>query len=130
MLLVIALAPFVVLATRVVADPKAIRASSLDSPLSLPFIKHLHTNDAATIHPSKQDRSRFKSLMKGSQKGSKKCSAPTSAPTGDSTPEVAVVNTAFSYVTTVGVGVPPTFCESCLFLPCIVSYIPIRQSYC
>jgi hypothetical protein len=118
MLLVSAFAPFVVLVTAVAADPKAIR----DSPLSLSFTKHWHTNDDGTFHPIKSDRKRFKNLMKGGQKCSSSNLETTQA-NSEAAPEVALNNTGVAYLAKVGVGNPPTYCEACQCLPGIVSYM-------
>jgi hypothetical protein len=115
MLLVAALTPFVVLTTRVAAGPNVIR----DSPPSLSISKHWHTNVTGTFHPTQSDRRRFRNLIKGG--GQRNSSALEVA---QATPELTLNNTGIGYVAKVGFGSPPTYCESCQFLPDIVSYVP------
>jgi hypothetical protein len=107
MLLVAALAPFVVLATRVIAHPNALR----DSLISLPITKHINSN--GTSSPVLRDRKRWAKLAKDDQQ---------------STLEISLNHTAFSYVVNIGVGDPPTYCKSCEFLPALVSYISILDN--
>ena len=112
MLLVAALAPFVVLATTVVANLIAIR----NSPISLPITKQINLN-GTFLHPGRRYQKRWTNPVTGRQR---------------STSEVIDVPLAnfdvVNYFANIGVGDPPTYCKSCRFLPAIVSYIPILDN--
>jgi cathepsin E len=120
MLHVVALAPFVVLATRVVANPLLIRAAPAAF-YSLSISKHI--NPDGKINPVQSDSIRINNLIKGNQLGSS-----TSNDTAD---EVSLQDIGPSYVVSIGVGTPPTNCKSCRFnvLSGMVFYmIPILDS--
>jgi hypothetical protein len=110
MLLLAGLAPLVVLAAGVVADPSLAR----DSLVAVPISKRLSFNGIPDF--TKRDREHLRSLVKRS------CHQRQSS-TINKTPDIPLNNTGGIYVATVGVGNPPTNCESCNFLPRIVSYI-------
>ncbi len=106
MLLVTTLAPFVVLATRVVADPFLTR----DSPLPSLSISR-HVDAAGTYHPVERDKRRFKHLMNKNKGTNIRLGTSTSSDTAD---EVPINTTGINYVASVGIGVPPTYCRSCV----------------
>jgi cathepsin E len=112
MLLVAALAPLVVLATTVVADPNAIPNSPIS--ISLPITKQI--NLTGTFHPSQRDQNRWMNLLTGGQ-----------ASTSEIT-EVPLTYSIIAYSANIGVGDPPTYCKSCQFLPGIVAYMPKLDS--
>lgn len=97
MLLIAALAPFVVLAARVVADADAISSS----PISLPIANNFGVT--GPINPGQRERRRM-SLVKGTQKR-------------DSSNSPGVANVPLNddgvyYSASIGVGNPATVCES------------------
>jgi hypothetical protein len=110
MLPVAALAPFVMLATTVAADPNAIP----NSPVSLPITKQI--NPAGTFHPSQRDQKRWMNLLNGGQRSTSE------------TTDVPLTDSVISYTVNVGVGDPAIFCESCQFLPGIVFYMSILDN--
>ncbi|KAF8470920.1 family A1 protease [Russula ochroleuca] len=93
MLLVAALAPLVVLATTVVADPNAIPNSPIS--ISLPITKQI--NLTGTFHPSQRDQNRWMNLLTGGQ-----------ASTSEIT-EVPLTYSIIAYSANIGVGDPPTY---------------------
>ena len=111
MLLVASLAPFVLLATEVAANPVVTRDSS---GFSVPISKKFHDNSTTDV--VKSDRARLMSFRNQSDNSAL-----------FSTPSVSLSDNVFSYIATVGVGSnnPPTNCESCQLPPSIVSYMHI-----
>jgi hypothetical protein len=102
MLLVAALPPLIFLATRVTADPIAIRSSHI----SLPIVKRINRN--RVINLTQRDQSRVGNLLRSG--------------TASALVETPLNNAAFEYTISIGVGVPTTHCESCQFLPGMVFY--------
>ena len=113
MLLVASLAPFVLLATEVAANPVVTRDSS-SSGVSVPISKKFHDNSTTDV--VKSDRARLMSFRNHSDNSAL-----------FSTPSVSLSDNVFSYIATVGVGSnnPPTNCESCQLPPSIVSNMHI-----
>jgi hypothetical protein len=109
MLLVAVLAPFVVLATRVAADPNV----TPNSPVSLPFAKNFNLD--GKYSPIQRAQRRWRNLVKDCRQ-----SEITDVPLNDS---------IIGYSANIGVGSPPTYCEFCQYLPGMVSYMPIRQPH-
>jgi len=110
MLLFAGLAPLAVLATGVVADSSLAR----DSLVKFPISKRMNFNGKPEF--AKRDRDHLRSLVK--RHGHR-----DQSPTVNKTPDIPLNNTGGIYVATIGVGDPPTNCESCKFLPRMVSYI-------
>ena len=110
MLLLAEFASLFVLASGVVADPSLAR----DSLIKVPISKRVNFNGVPDF--SKRDREHLRKLVKrgGQQRQSS---------TVNKTPDIPLNNTGGIYVATIGVGDPPTNCESCKFLPRMVSYI-------
>ena len=94
-LLVIVLAPFVVLATRVVANPLLSSA-----PISLSITKQINSN--GKYNPVLSDRSRVEGLNRLG-----------SPPSNDTFYRLPLDNTVANYVAYIGVGNPPSNCKSC-----------------
>ena len=109
MLLVAALAPFVVLATTVAADPNAVP----NSPISLPITKQINLN--GTFHPSRYQK-HWMNLVKGARRSTSEVT------------DVPLTDSVASYLANIGIGDPTTFCGSRQFLPSTVSYMPILDS--
>ena len=105
MLLVAVLAPLVVLATRVAADPNV----TPNSPISLPFAKSFNLD--GKYSPIQRDRRRWRNLARDYRQ-----SEITDVPLNDS---------VIAYSANISVGSPPNYCEFCQFLPCMVSYTPL-----
>jgi hypothetical protein len=103
MLLLATLAPFVVLATRVVASPTA----DGDKPVSIPITKRI--NPTGTLNVVQKDNKRARFLLKGGQQHE------------SLTPDVPLNDTGEIYTADIAVGDPPTQCESCQFRPRMVS---------
>ena len=106
MLLVTVLVPFVLLATRVVAGPTVIR----DSLTLLSISRHINRNGRLDLIQKYREKSR-NSVKDGHWRSS-------------STPDLTVDDAGFLYVTGVGVGDPPIYCEFCQLPPGIISYMP------
>ena len=98
MLLVTALASFVVLATRVAADPSNHRHSQ---PLSLSITKHI--DPQGKYSPVQRDWRRFTHLMNKANRVSS---------LAEETAELPLTDDGLCYEAKVGVGVPPTYCKS------------------
>jgi cathepsin E len=109
MLLVALLVPFVLLAACIAANPVFIRDSLVD--VSVPITKHVSANN--TLNAIQRDRARVANFA--SRFG---------ASTLDIVPNVPLDDYGVVFVASIGVGEPPTYCESCQFL-LAVSYIPI-----
>ena len=103
-LLVAVLAPFVGLVTRVGADPNVPR----DSRVTLPIRKRLSSSQTSSSSPAKRDLMRSRNLIGGI----------TNVP-------LSVDFSGPIYTAVVGIGNPPTECESCQFLPGTVSHMPM-----
>ena len=97
MLLIAALAPFVVLAAGVVADANA----NTNSPISVPIAKKFDVT--GSINPSQRERRR-RSLVKGAQK--------RDLSNSPGVPNVPLNDDGVYYTASIGVGSPATFCES------------------
>jgi cathepsin E len=110
MLLLAGLAPLVVLATGVVANPSLAR----DSVLSVPISKR--TNFDGIHNFAKRDREHLRNLVK------RGCQQRQSS-TVNKTPDIPLNNTGGIYTVIIGIGEPPTNCECCKFLPRMVSHI-------
>jgi cathepsin E len=116
--LVTVLAPFVVLATRVVANPLLFRDSSI--PISLSITKQIDSN--GKFNPVRTDRRRIKGLSQLDT---------SHLPSDDTSDGLPLDNTVANYLASIGVGNPPTNCKSCRFnvLSSMVFYmIPILDS--
>ena len=110
-LLVASLASSVVLATGVAASPFSMR----DSSISLSITKH--TNVTVPIDFNQRDQARFKYLVHGPHQSTSSIS--------NLAANIDLGDSAFVYFVSVGVGIPPTFCEPYRFLPRMVSYMPV-----
>ena len=99
MLLVTALASFVVLATGVAADPSSYRRSQ---PHSLPIAKHI--NPQNKYHVVQRDRKRLTQLL---NKGN-------SSNLVERASELPLTDEVSCYEAKIGVGNPPTYCKSCV----------------
>jgi hypothetical protein len=110
MFLLAGLAPLVVLATGVVADSSVAR----DSLIRFPISKRINFNGILDF--SRRDREHLSNLVKRS--GHQRQSSIV-----NKTSNIPLNNTGGIYVATIGVGEPATNCESCRFLPSMVSYI-------
>jgi hypothetical protein len=116
-LLVAVLAPFVELSARVTAVPNVSRNSLLRFPIK----KHINLNNPGSSNLAQRDLIRSRNLVERVQRR-------------DSSTLEETVNAPLTlnlsegvYTASIGVGSPPTFCESCQFLPGIVSYMPISD---
>jgi hypothetical protein len=113
MLLIASLTPLVVLATRVAAGSTVIR----DSPISLLIPRHFNHNG----NPCR-DWKRLNNLVSDGKHSSSSL---------DETHNLLLNNTSVVYSASVGIGDPPTYCESYQFSPRIISYsynMPIFDS--
>lgn len=105
-LLVTALAPFVVLATSVAADPSNHHRSA---PLSLSITKHV--NPFGSYCPVEEDRRRINHLSK---KGNRtNATSNLKEPAGESI-NAQLNGTGLFYIAKVGVGIPATYRKSCV----------------
>ena len=102
--------PLVVLATGLVADPSLAHDSLLVVPISK------RTNFDGVPDFSKRDREHLRNLAKRSSHRRR-------SSTADKAAHTPLNNTGGIYVATIGVGSPPTNCESCKFPLLMVSYI-------
>jgi hypothetical protein len=109
MLLVAGLAPLVVLATSVVANPSVAR----DSLITVPISKHINFNGAPDF--IKRDREHLKNLVRRGRRWQSLAV--------NKTPDITLNNTGGIYVATIGVGEPATKCEFFQLLPRIIPYI-------
>lgn len=108
MLLVTSLVPFVVLTTGVGASPYVIRA---DSPVSLPFAKHINNATGRPFDFIQRDQARLKKY--GIQQLGSGANAIVGLPLED---------LSYGYVGSIGFGDPATYCEFFVdFLPGIGS---------
>jgi hypothetical protein len=99
MLLVTALASFVVLATSVAADPSNLRLNSLS------IARHI--DPKGKYYPVRRDRRRHKHLIN-------KVNRVDSSNLVERTGELPLTNAGSYYEAKVGVGNPPTYCKSCV----------------
>ena len=106
------LAPFVVLATRAVANPTPNFENATG--ITIPIAKRIRVGSNATVNIVQRDDMRLRLLLDRGQ--NLKSLSP-----GVLLNEVQGV----TYAATIGIGQPPTYCESCQFLPHVVSYILI-----
>ena len=97
MLLIASLIPLVVLATGVAAGPTVIRD---DSHISLPISRHLNPNGKLGI--IQRDRKRLNNLVSDGKRSS----------TWHETHNLPLNDTGIVYSASVGIGDPPTHCES------------------
>jgi cathepsin E len=105
MLLVSAIAHFVVLAMGVAAG----RNGPRNSLISVSITKNI--TFAGNSSPLLRDQKRWRHLVKGDKQSTSEDSA-----------DLPLIDTAVIYSANVGVGVPATYCESCRFPPRILSY--------
>ena len=111
MLLSTGLASLVVLATGVVADPSL--AIARDSLIRVPISKRINFNGIPDF--TKRDRDHLRNLVKRSGHRHR-------SPNVNKIPDIPLNNTGGIYVATIGVGEPATNCESCKYLPRMVSH--------
>jgi hypothetical protein len=112
LLLALLLAPFVVLATRAVANPAPNFENATG--ITIPIAKRIRVGSNATVNIVQRDDMRLRLLLGRGQ--NLKSLSP-----GVLLNEVL----GATYAATIGIGQPPTYCESCQFLPHMVSYILI-----
>ena len=103
MLLLATLAPFIVLATRVVESP----TTGGDKLVSIPITKRI--SPAGTLNVVQKDNKRARFLLKGGQQHE------------SLTPDVLLDDTGDIYTADIAIGDPPTQCESCRFRLRVVS---------
>ena len=108
MLLVTALASVVALATGIAADPSNPRRSP---PHSLSIAKHI--DPQVKYHPVQRDWGRFTHLMNKANRASSSNLALLAEETAEET-ELPLTNSGPCYEAKIGVGVPPTYCKSCV----------------
>ena len=111
-LLIAVLAPFLELFARVAADPNA----SQNSLIRLPMKNHIKSHHPGSFNPAQMDLARVTNLVGGAKRRH-------SSPLHEIKNAPLSVNYTASaiYVASVGIGNPPTFCESCQFLFSIAS---------
>jgi hypothetical protein len=102
-----ALAPFLVLARKHHRVPHNCFLSGIPR---LPISKQI-----GKANPIHGDRNRFNNLIKVGQQ--------YNSSTSGAVPELALNNNGSNFLAEVGIGDPPTFCESCRFLPVMASYM-------
>ena len=102
------LAPFVLLATRAVADP----ATDVENLITIPIFKR-HVSSAGTVNIAQRDHIRLRFLLRGGKY------------LESLTPDVLLNDAGAVYIALVGIGDPARYCESCLFPPYRVPYILI-----
>ena len=93
MFLFASLAPFVVLANAVAANPIVVR----DGLISLPFARYVNASGAQDL--VRRDQERARRIQKPDN--------------SEMSPGIDVTNTGIYYVASVGVGIPATYCGSC-----------------
>ena len=104
---------FLLLAVCIAAEPIVIR----QAPVSLAFVRHLNVTGPGDL--VRKDQARAKNLViVGRAKQSAKQSG---SPSPRAVVGVPVTNNGVSYQAEVGVGNPPTSCESRRFKPCVDS---------
>ena len=97
MFLFASLAPFVMLANAVAANPIVVR----DGLISLPIARFVNASGPQDLDRRDQERARGFQKRGGSTSASKM------------RPSIDVTNTGNYYVASVGVGIPATYCGSC-----------------
>ena len=115
------LAPFVELAARVVAHPNLLSPRNVSSgQYSMPIVKHhFNFSQSGSLNIAQRNLIRSRNLMGDVQRRG-------AAPSEGIADVPATVNTTLGgYYASIDVGNPPTSCESCPFLPGIVSYMHI-----
>jgi cathepsin E len=115
MLQVASLAPIVLLATCIAANPVVIRGSPTG--ISLPISRKLNVKGNGTLDVVQRDKARRMSIA--NQFDSSTSSSP---------PSITLIDNVFVYVASVGIGSPASYCKSCQFLPGMVSYMPILDN--
>jgi hypothetical protein len=120
-LLIAVLAPFLELSARVTADPNVSR----DSLVRFPIKKHINVNHPGSLKPAHRDLARLKNRVEVAQQ-------PGRRSTSDGTINVPLTlnNSEGAYMVSIGVGRPPTFCESCPFLWHSLIYAHFRHAQC
>ncbi len=96
MFLFASLAPFVVLANAVAANPIVVR----DGLVSLPFARYVNASGARDLVRRDQERAR-------------RFHKPGNTLASEMSPGIDVTNTGNYYMASVGVGIPATYCGSC-----------------
>jgi hypothetical protein len=117
-LLVAVLAPFVELSARVTADPNVSR----NSLVRLPIKKHVNVNHLGSSNHAQRDLIRSRNLVERIQRRD------SSTFEGTINAPLTVNLSEGVYSASIGLGSPPTSCESCQFLPGLVSYMPILDN--
>lgn len=105
-LLAAIVAPFSQLATRIAAHPNIFRTPVVKLPIQKRF-------NVSIINPAQRDLIRARNPVEGVQRrdsGSSTLGGIVNVP-------LALNNTLVAYTAMVGIGNPPTDCESCRFLP-------------
>lgn len=117
-LLVAVLTPFVELAARVAARQNLPRGPPGN--LSLPIFKRqFNVSQPGSLNIAQRDLIRLRNLVEGAQQRD------SSTLEGIIDLPLTVNMTYGAYFVSIGIGCPPTFCESYSFLPGIVSYMSI-----
>ena len=100
------LAPFVLLATRAVANP----ATDVENLITIPIFKR-QVSSAGTVNIVQRDNMRLRFLLSGGKY------------LESMTPDVLLNDAGVIYTANIGIGDPARYCESCLFPPYRASYI-------
>ena len=108
MLPVASIAPIVLLAKFIAANPVAIRG--YPTGITLPISRKLNVNANGTLDVVQRDKARRMSIA-----------YQLDSSTSSSAPSAPLLDTVFVYLASVGVGTPATACESCQYLPGMVS---------
>jgi hypothetical protein len=117
MFLFVGLALLVVLATGLLAEPSLAHHSLIKVPISKRTTGFNGISDFA-----KRDREHLRNLV-----ARKRDCARRQSSTASKIVDIPLNNTGGIYVATIGVGDPKKECESCRFLPRMVSYIPAQD---
>lgn len=115
MLLVAALAPFLVPAMGWVESDKKVTRDS--RPPSLVISKNISSSGTGKWNPIKCDRKRFGKLQKSNLTNGHDSS------TSEGNPGLTLNDAVNSFSGKIGVGSPPKYCESCQFRLGVVSYM-------
>ena len=116
MLLVASLAPFVLLATKVAANPLFTRDSP--SPVFMNITKRINLNNNGKLDVIQKDQARL--AVFAHKSGASKL---------DTNPDLSLSDSVFVYMANTAIGSPPSYCEPCQFLPYDFLYAHIRQTY-